>query len=259
MLARVAILCTIWTTVSAGGICFGSTVSVAVVFAWGVLARRGRVGGELAAGRGPGMNGISAEKGIPLKWSPTENIAWKLAMPGRSGSTPIIWGERIFLNIGTADGGGDLELWALDRADGKVLWKRNIAGGNHRKQKQNMSSPSPVTDGQTVWVMTGVGVLRPSISRQGALDARHPEGLRPVRPELRLRVVAAASQRRAVRASASRHEHRRSVLRAAARRQVGKDRVAGGAAHRRHHRVTGFVHDAGGAAITAAFQKGSSW
>ena len=110
--------------------------------------------------RGPGMNGISAEKGLPLKWSPEENIAWKLPMPGRSGSTPIIWNETIFLNIGTADGSGDLELWALNRNDGKVLWKGPIAGGNHIERKQNMSSPSPVTDGKTVWVMTGVGVLK---------------------------------------------------------------------------------------------------
>ena len=74
---------------------------------------------------------------------------------GRSGATPIIRGERIFLNIGTTDGGGDLELWALDRANGRIRWKRHIAGGNHIERKQNMSSPSPVTDGHTVWVMTG--------------------------------------------------------------------------------------------------------
>ena len=110
--------------------------------------------------RGPAKNGVSTEKGLPLKWSTTENIAWKLAMPGRSGSTPIIWGETIFLNIGTADGSGDLELWALDRADGRTKWKRHIASGNHIERKQNMSSPSPVTDGRTVWVMTGVGVLK---------------------------------------------------------------------------------------------------
>ena len=112
------------------------------------------------AWRGPAMNGISAEAGLPVKWSTEENIAWKLPMPGRSGSTPIIWNEHIFLNIGTADGSGDLELWALNRADGKVMWKGPIAGGNHLERKQNMSSPSPVTDGQTVWVMTGVGVLK---------------------------------------------------------------------------------------------------
>jgi outer membrane protein assembly factor BamB len=110
--------------------------------------------------RGPAMNGISTEKGLPLKWSPEENIAWKIPMPGRSGSTPIIWNDTIFLNIGTADGSGDLELWALNRNDGKILWKGPIAGGNHIERKQNMSSPSPVTDGRTVWVMTGVGVLK---------------------------------------------------------------------------------------------------
>ena len=112
------------------------------------------------AWRGPSMNGTSTETGLPVKWSTDENIAWKLAMPGRSGSTPIIWRETIFLNIGTADGSGDLELWALDRNSGKTLWKGAIAGGNHIERKQNMSSPSPVTDGQTVWVMTGVGVLK---------------------------------------------------------------------------------------------------
>lgn len=112
------------------------------------------------AWRGPSMNGISSETGLPVKWSTEENIAWKLQMPGRSGSTPIIWNETIFLNIGTADGSGDLELWALNRNDGKVMWKGPIAGGNHIERKQNMSSPSPVTDGQTVWVMTGVGVLK---------------------------------------------------------------------------------------------------
>ncbi len=110
--------------------------------------------------RGPAKNGISTEKGVPLKWSTTENIAWKVPMPGRSGSTPIIWGETIFLNIGTIDSAGDLELWALDRADGRIRWKKHIASGNHLERKQNMSSPSPVTDGQTVWVMTGVGILK---------------------------------------------------------------------------------------------------
>jgi outer membrane protein assembly factor BamB len=110
--------------------------------------------------RGPAKNGVSTERGLPLKWSTTENIAWKLAMPGRSGSTPIIWDETIFLNIGSADRSGDLELWALDRADGRIRWKKHIAGGNHVERKQNMSSPSPVTDGQTVWVMTGVGILK---------------------------------------------------------------------------------------------------
>jgi len=129
--------------------------------------------------RGPAKNGVSAEKGLPLKWSTTENITWKVEMPGRSGSTPIIWGETIFLNIGTADGRGDLELWALDRADGRIRWKKHLAGGNHLERKQNMSSPSPVTDGQTVWVMTcsacARGDCRPlGVSSSGSGHPRDP-------------------------------------------------------------------------------------
>src|SRR5207237_6858056 len=52
--------------------------------------------------RGPSRNGLSTEKNLPLKWTPTENIAWKLAMPSFSGSTPVIWGNRIFLNVAHA-------------------------------------------------------------------------------------------------------------------------------------------------------------
>ncbi len=110
--------------------------------------------------RGPALNGVSTETGLPTKWSATENIAWKLPLPAYSGSTPIIWGERIFLSVATNSRTGDLELWAIDRTGPTVAWKRPIAGGNHIERKQNMSSPSPVTDGKRVWIMTGVGVLK---------------------------------------------------------------------------------------------------
>lgn len=112
--------------------------------------------------RGPLMNGVSGEKGLPLKWSAEtgENIAWTLPMPSRSGATPIIWKGHIFLNVATAEREGDLELWAVDRAKGTVLWKRPLTGGNHMQRKQNMSTPSPVTDGTSVWVMTGTGILK---------------------------------------------------------------------------------------------------
>ena len=90
----------------------------------------------------------------------TKNVAWKLALPAYSGSTPIIWGETIFLNVATGANTGELELWAIDRNKQTVLWKRPIAGGNNMQRKQNMSSPSPVTDGRHVWVLTGVGALK---------------------------------------------------------------------------------------------------
>ncbi len=95
--------------------------------------------------RGPTLNGASAETGLPLRWSKTENIAWKLALPAWSGSTPIVWGDRIFLNVAE---GRDLYLWCVDRTRGTMIWKQVLGAGNRRAQKQNMSSPSPVTDGQ---------------------------------------------------------------------------------------------------------------
>src|SRR6188474_2877295 len=110
--------------------------------------------------RGPTLNGVSTETGLPSTWSPTENVAWKLSLPAFSGSTPIIWGDRVFLNVATARDTGELELWAIDRTKQDVAWKRPIAAGNNFQRKQNMSSPSPVTDGKRVWVMTGVGILK---------------------------------------------------------------------------------------------------
>ena len=107
--------------------------------------------------RGPSLNGMSAEKNLPVRWSPTENIAWKLAVPTFSGSTPIVWGDHVFLNVSD---GRDLYLWGVDRNKGVALWKRLLGSGDRRMMKQNMSSPSPVTDGKTVWAMTGTGILK---------------------------------------------------------------------------------------------------
>ena len=76
---------------------------------------------------------------------PTTNIAWKLPTPSRTGSTPIIWGDTIFMNVATAEFTGNLELWAVDRHKQSVIWKKPLGFGNKAGRKQNMSSPSPVT------------------------------------------------------------------------------------------------------------------
>jgi outer membrane protein assembly factor BamB len=107
--------------------------------------------------RGPRLDGTSQEKNLPVKWTAQENVAWKLALPDRSGSTPIVWGDRVFLNVAEGD---ELQLWSVDRKDGTIRWKRPLGGGNVVMRKQNMSSPSPVTDGAMVWVMTGTGILK---------------------------------------------------------------------------------------------------
>jgi len=107
--------------------------------------------------RGPQLNGISRETNLPTTWNQTTNITWKLALPSWSGATPIVWGDLIFLNVADGDA---LSLWAVDRNTAAVRWQRPLGGGNHKERKQNMSSPSPVTDGTRVWVMTGTGVLK---------------------------------------------------------------------------------------------------
>jgi outer membrane protein assembly factor BamB len=56
--------------------------------------------------------------------------------------------------------GGSLYLWSIDRKMPKVEWKKLLGDGDHKERKQNMSSPSPVTDGKDVWVLTGTGVLK---------------------------------------------------------------------------------------------------
>ena len=107
--------------------------------------------------RGPTANGVSLEKNLPYRWTTEQNVIWKAAMPSWTGSTPIIWGDLIFLNVADGD---NLELWCLDRKKGDVLWKRPLGTGNVKMRKQNMSSPSPVTDGRSVYVMTGTGIFK---------------------------------------------------------------------------------------------------
>lgn len=119
--------------------------------------------------RGPRLNGVSTETGLPLKWTEVSNVAWKLPLPEWSGATPIVWGNSIFLSVAE---GNALSLWCVDRKGPTVLWKAPLGGGNHREQKQNMSSPSPVTDGTHVYVMTGTGILKGFDFKGNALWSR---------------------------------------------------------------------------------------
>jgi outer membrane protein assembly factor BamB len=138
---------------SEGNVSKGLTLAILVT----LLAARFALADNWPQWRGPFLNGISSEKNLPIHWSAEENVAWKVALPSWSGSTPIIWGEKIFLNIAE---GSDLYLWCLDRSKGALIWKKQLGSGNTKMRKQNMSSPSPVTDGKNVWVMTGTGVLK---------------------------------------------------------------------------------------------------
>jgi outer membrane protein assembly factor BamB len=105
--------------------------------------------------RGPRGDGVSKETNLPTKWSATENIAWKLPLPGMGGSTPIVWGDRLFL---TCEDGRDLVLLCVTTG-GKELWKRKIGSGRFRARTDegNWASPSPSTDGKHVFTFVGSG------------------------------------------------------------------------------------------------------
>src|SRR6266481_4343694 len=93
--------------------------------------------------RGPNHDGISKETNLPTTWSDTKNVVWKMAMPGMAGSTPAIWGERIFL---TSQDGDDTVLLCIS-TQGKQLWKRKLgeAVRSRKGGEANAASPSPST------------------------------------------------------------------------------------------------------------------
>ena len=111
------------------------------------------------AWRGARHDGICREKGVPIKFSKTENLAWKLDLPKRAGSTPVVWDERIFLT--TPDADDDTLLLVCVSTSGKMLWKKTPGKGNKnvRDTEGNSAAPSPSTDGKQVWAFLGTGVL----------------------------------------------------------------------------------------------------
>ena len=107
--------------------------------------------------RGPSNDGISQETDIPIQWSQTENVRWRLPLPGEAASTPVAWENKIFL---TSAEGDALVLMCIS-TDGKELWKRTLGHGNRsvRGGEGNSAAPSPVTDGEHVWAFLGTGDL----------------------------------------------------------------------------------------------------
>lgn len=131
--------------------------------------------------RGPFFNGM-ARGDAPAVWSDTKNIKWKARIPGRGFSTPVIWGDKIFLTTaipngkaaeeptpaaeGRRTGGGagpviehKFEVLCLDRRTGKLLWQRTAKvatphEGYHRAYG-SFASNSPITDGRYVYAFFG--------------------------------------------------------------------------------------------------------
>jgi hypothetical protein len=103
--------------------------------------------------RGPRGDGISTETNVPLHWSKDDHIRWKTPIPGIGHSSPIVWGERVFVTSCLEENQQRL-LLCLNRRTGKVLWQRIVLTAKlEEKHKLNsFASSTPVTDGQHVWV-----------------------------------------------------------------------------------------------------------
>jgi outer membrane protein assembly factor BamB len=134
--------------------------------------------------RGLGQ-GVAADARPPLEWAPAKNVLWKAAIPGRGHSSPIVWGDRIFLTTAVegdvvpgakavrhvADGqefvhpdatGADrrhaFKLLALDARDGRLVWERTAWEGtpvDSRHKKASFASPTATTDGERVYAYFG--------------------------------------------------------------------------------------------------------
>jgi outer membrane protein assembly factor BamB len=129
--------------------------------------------------RGPEARGVAEGNPLPEQWSATENVAWKTDIPGRGWSSPIVWGNRVFLatvvNLGQSEApkkglylGGNRpnapdsvhqwKVYCLDLATGSVLWEKQVHEGKPVTaihQKNSYASETPVTDGDRVYAYFG--------------------------------------------------------------------------------------------------------
>jgi len=109
--------------------------------------------GEWPGWRGPRGDGVSGETNVPVRWSSTENVAWKVPIPGVGHSSPVIWGDRVFVTTYIEQGNRRV-LMCLDRLSGKLLWEKTVltAAPEKKHNLNSYASGTPATDGQRVWV-----------------------------------------------------------------------------------------------------------
>lgn len=104
------------------------------------------------AWRGPDGNGVSQETQLPTKFGPTENVRWKAPLPEPGNSTPIVWGNKVFVTC-PIDGGKIRSLICFDRGTGKELWRHSESYPHKERAHEDnpFCSGSPTTDGVLVF------------------------------------------------------------------------------------------------------------
>ncbi|HUF48128.1 MAG TPA: PQQ-binding-like beta-propeller repeat protein, partial [Vicinamibacterales bacterium] len=106
--------------------------------------------------RGPSGQGYVAGTNYVDRWSPTDNVRWKVPVPGRGHSSPIVWGDYIFLT--TARDESRLSMLAYSRTDGRLLWETAVAtplGVEHTYPKNSKASATATTDGEMIYASFG--------------------------------------------------------------------------------------------------------
>lgn len=111
--------------------------------------------------RGPTGQGLSIEKNLPVKWSATENLRWKVPLPGAGASSPVVWEDRIFVTASDGRLNDRLHVLCFARADGKLLWHIKLFGTapTDLYPPGGMAVPTPATDGKCLFVLFGTGDL----------------------------------------------------------------------------------------------------
>ena len=107
--------------------------------------------------RGPSGQGVATGTNYVDTWSPTQNILWKAQVSGEGNSSPIVWGDRIFITT-AYDGGRRLSVLAFRRSDGSRLWETFSPQGrsdSNAHSKNGHASATPATDGERVYVSFG--------------------------------------------------------------------------------------------------------
>lgn len=91
--------------------------------------------------RGPLFNGSTTETNLKASFSQQQDILWSAPLPGRSGATPVVWGDAIF--VPSPDAQKNLLLFCVDRTTGKVRWQREVGAGDRVNGKNNMPPALP--------------------------------------------------------------------------------------------------------------------
>jgi outer membrane protein assembly factor BamB len=126
---------------------------------------------------------------LPLHWNSTSNVVWKTEIPGEGWSSPIVFGDRVFVTT-TTDSGVSCRVISLERKTGKVIWDKNVFEQVPRRKesKNSYSTPTPIADGKRVYAVFGDGSIV-ALSYDGSIAwtnrevkfySRHGLGASPV-------------------------------------------------------------------------------